>query len=69
VNGDIEDEENLHKALENAKIDSPRGPMAMSPSHEVIHNMYLRKVTNGQNKVIGIAAEQLADPGTGCKMT
>lgn len=68
VNGDLEDEESLHKAMENAKIDSPRGPMAMSPSHEVIHNVYLRKVTGGENKVVGVAVEQLADPGTGCKM-
>jgi len=68
VKGDLEDEENLHNALESAKIDSPRGPMSMSPSHEVIHNIYLRKVTGGENKVVGIAVEQLADPGTGCKM-
>lgn len=68
VKGNIEDEDNLHKALEGAKIDSPRGPISMSPSHEVIHNIYLRKVAGGQNKVVGIAAEQLADPGTGCKM-
>lgn len=68
VKGDIEDEDNLHKAMESATIDSPRGPISMSPSHEVIHNIYLRKVTGSENKVVGIAAEQLADPGTGCKM-
>jgi branched-chain amino acid transport system substrate-binding protein len=68
VKGKLEDEEALYKALESAKIDSPRGPLAMSPQHNVIHNIYLRKVTGGQNKVIGIAAEMLADPGSGCKM-
>jgi branched-chain amino acid transport system substrate-binding protein len=30
--------------------------------------MYLRRVEKGENKVIGIAAEALADPGTGCKL-
>lgn len=68
VKGDIEDEDNLHKAMESAKIESPRGPISMSPSHEVIHNIYLRKVTGSENKVVGVAAEQLADPGSGCKM-
>lgn len=68
VKGNLDDEENLHKALESAKIDSPRGPMSMSAQHNVVHNIYLRKVTGGENKVVGVAAEQLADPGTGCKM-
>jgi branched-chain amino acid transport system substrate-binding protein len=68
VKGRLDDEASLHKAMENARIDSPRGPIAMSPQHNVVHNIYLRKVTAGENKVIGTAAEQLADPGTGCKM-
>jgi branched-chain amino acid transport system substrate-binding protein len=68
VKGKIEDEANLYKAMRSAKIDSPRGPMAMSASQEVIHNIYLRRAEKGENKVIGIAAENLADPGTGCKL-
>jgi branched-chain amino acid transport system substrate-binding protein len=64
----LDDEASLHKAMETARIDSPRGPISMSPQHNVVHNIYLRKVTTGENKVIGIAAEQLADPGTGCRM-
>jgi branched-chain amino acid transport system substrate-binding protein len=68
VKGNLEDEANLHKAMENAKIESPRGPMSMTREHNVVHNIYLRKVVGTENKVIGIAAEQLADPGTGCKM-
>jgi branched-chain amino acid transport system substrate-binding protein len=69
VKGDVGNKVGLYKALESAKIDSPRGPIAFSPQHNVIHNIYLRKVMGGENKVVGIAAEQLADPGTGCKMT
>jgi branched-chain amino acid transport system substrate-binding protein len=68
VRGKIEDEANLYKAMATAKIASPRGAISMSRQHNVVHNIYLRKVTGGENKVIGIAAEQLADPGTGCKM-
>ena len=68
VKGNIEDEANLHKAIESAKIDSPRGPISMSPQHNVVHNIYLRKVAGNENKVVGIAAEQLADPGAACKM-
>ena len=68
VKGNIEDEANLYKAMRAAKIDSPRGPVTMSPSQEVVHHIYLRRAEKGLNKVIGIAAENLADPGTGCKL-
>jgi branched-chain amino acid transport system substrate-binding protein len=68
VNGDVEDEANLYKALRAAKIDSPRGPISMSPAQNVTQNIYLRRAEGGQNKVLGIAAENLADPGTGCKL-
>ena len=69
VQGKIEDEANLYKAMRGAKIDSPRGSISISPSQEVVQNIYLRKVEGGLNKVIGIAAENHADPGTGCKLT
>jgi len=68
VGGKIEDEANLYKALRAAKIDSPRGPISMSPSQNVTQNIYLRKAEGGMNKVVGVAAENLADPGTGCKL-
>ena len=66
--GKIEDEAALYKAMRGAKLDSPRGPISISPSQEVVHNIYLRRAENGLNKVIGIAAPALADPGTGCKL-
>ncbi len=66
--GNIEDEANLYKAMRAAKIDSPRGPVSISKSQEVVHNIYLRKATGGLNKVTGVAVEALADPGTGCKL-
>ena len=68
VQGKIEDEANLYKAMREAKLDSPRGPVSFSKSQEIVHNIYLRKVVGGQNKVMGIAAGALADPGTGCKL-
>ncbi|KAB2849629.1 MAG: ABC transporter substrate-binding protein [Hyphomicrobiaceae bacterium] len=69
VKGKIEDEANLYKAMRAAKIDSPRGPISFSPSQNVVHNIYLRRAEKGLNKVIGVAAPNLADPGTGCKLT
>jgi len=68
VKGDLDAEADLYKAMRAARIDSPRGPISISPSQEVVHNIYLRRVEKGQNKVVGIAAEALADPGTGCKL-
>jgi len=68
VKGDVEADKALFAAMGNAKIDSPRGTFTFSASHNPVQNIYLRQVTNGENKVIGIAAPALADPGTGCTM-
>ncbi len=69
VKGNVEDEAGLYKAMRGAKMDSPRGPISMSPAQNVTQNIYLRKVQGKENKVIGVAAEALADPGTGCKLS
>ena len=69
VKGNTDNEEVLYKAMRAAKIESPRGPISFSTSQNVVQNMYLRKVSNGQNKVMGVAAANLADPGTGCKLS
>jgi len=68
VKGDLSKKPELYKAMEGAVIDSPRGKWTMSKSHNPIQDMYLRVVEKGENKVIGVAAKALADPGTGCKM-
>jgi branched-chain amino acid transport system substrate-binding protein len=54
--------------MEGAVIDSPRGKWTMSKTHNPIQDMYLRVAEKGENKVIGVAAKALADPGTGCRM-
>lgn len=68
VRGDFGNKQALHAAMRGAEIDSPRGKWKMSPSHNPIQDMYLRRVENRENKVIGIAARAVADPGTGCRM-
>ena len=69
VGGDVEATADVIKVLETTKVpDSPRGPWAMSKAHNPIQNIYLRQVENGQQKLLGIAAEALEDPATGCKM-
>ena len=40
----------------------------MSPAQNITQNIYLRKAQGGLNKVMGVAAENLADPGTGCNL-
>ena len=52
-----------------ATIDSPRGRFRLSPQHNPVQTIYLREVRNGENRVIGVAAPNLADPGTGCHMS
>jgi branched-chain amino acid transport system substrate-binding protein len=68
VKGDLSNKKALYAAMEGATIDSPRGKWTMSKSHNPVQDMYLRVVENRENKVIGVAAKGLADPGTGCRM-
>jgi branched-chain amino acid transport system substrate-binding protein len=55
-------------AMENAKIDSPRGQWMMSKAHNPIQDIYLRKVIGRENRFNGIAHKALADPARGCKL-
>ncbi len=66
--GDFTNKKVLYGAMDGAVIDSPRGKWTMSPSHNPIQDMYLRKVENKENKVIGIAGKAVADSGAGCRM-
>ena len=55
-------------AMESAKLDSPRGLLALNKGHNPIHDSYLRKVEGKENKVIGVAVKNLTDPPRGCKL-
>lgn len=66
--GDAAAAKALAQAIRAARIDSPRGAFTLSASHNPIQTIWLREAREGQNKVIGIAAKDLADPGTDCKM-
>ncbi|MFN7307220.1 MAG: ABC transporter substrate-binding protein, partial [Acetobacteraceae bacterium] len=66
--GDISAERTLVAAMRSARIESPRGTFTLSPQHNPVQDIYLREARGGQNQVIGVAAEKLADPGTGCRM-
>jgi len=68
VKGDLSKRADLVKAIETAKIESPRGSFALSKSHNPIHDIYLRKVDGKENKVIAVAIKSLNDPPRGCKL-
>lgn len=68
VKGDMSRRAELVKAMESARIDSPRGALALSKSHNPIHDIYLRRVEGKENKVIGVAVKNLIDPPRGCKL-
>ncbi len=68
THGDADALKPLVAAMAAASIDSPRGRFKLSPQHNPVQTHYLREVRNGENRVIGIAIRDLADPGTGCKM-
>jgi branched-chain amino acid transport system substrate-binding protein len=67
VKGNVGDKAGMIKAMESAKIDSPRGQWTLSKSHNPVQDMYLRKVVGKENKVMGVAWKALADPARGCK--
>ncbi|MBT5014602.1 MAG: ABC transporter substrate-binding protein, partial [Rhodospirillaceae bacterium] len=68
VGGDTTATPEIIKAMENTIVEGPRGPWRMSPTHNPIQNIYLRRVENGRNVILGVAHEALEDPGTGCKL-
>lgn len=68
VKGDLANKKALYAAMEGATIDSPRGKWKMSPQHNPVQDIYLRRAEGGENKVIGVAAKALADSGVGCKL-
>jgi len=68
VGGDVKKRDALIKAMQTAKIDSPRGPFTLSKANNPVQDYYLRQVVNGKNKSIGVAIKGYADPATGCKM-
>jgi branched-chain amino acid transport system substrate-binding protein len=68
VKGDMSKRAELVKAMEAAKIDSPRGPLAFTKSHNPIHDIYLRKVDGKENKYVSVAVKNLTDPPRGCKL-
>ncbi|MFN3830281.1 MAG: ABC transporter substrate-binding protein [Tepidimonas ignava] len=68
VGGDLGNKKAVQTAMENAVIDSPRGPWRMSKAHNPIQDIYLRQVRGRDNKVIGVAAKAVEDPAPNCRM-
>ena len=71
VKGDISKKKEMIKAMEAAKLDSPRGPLRLNRAHNPIHDHYLRKVVGNENRVMGVAVKALDDDPTitaMCKM-
>lgn len=68
VKGDINNRQEMIKAMESARIDSPRGTFTLSKAHNPVQDFYLRQSRGMENKVLDVAIKGLADPARGCKM-
>jgi len=68
VNGDFSKRADMVKAMEAAKIDSPRGAFTLSKAHNPVQDIYLRKSEGRDNKLVDTVVKGLADPARGCKM-
>ena len=67
VGGDVSRKAEFATAVEQAKIDSPRGAFTISKAHNPVQDVYLRKVVGKENKLDGVAIKGLADPARGCR--
>jgi branched-chain amino acid transport system substrate-binding protein len=68
VKGDTGARAEMIQAMEKAEIASPRGKLRFSPSHNPIHDVYLREGVKRENRVIRVAAKDQSDPAEGCSM-
>jgi len=68
VDGDTSKKEEMIQAMQSAELDSPRGPLSFSESHNPVMNMYIREARGDQNVMVGMAVEALADPSPDCEM-
>lgn len=68
VKGDTKKKVEMIKAMENAKLESPRGPLSFSKSHNPIQDMYARVALGNQNVMTDVIVNALADPSPDCKI-
>ena len=52
-------------AIEQARIDRPRGEFTLSKAHKPEQNIYLRQLVGKENKLVGVASKALAGPARG----
>lgn len=68
VKGDTKKKAEMIKAMESAKLDSPRGPLSFSKSHNPIQDMYVRVARGNENVMTDVIVKGLVDPSPDCKM-
>ena len=68
VKGDMTRKAEVIKAMEAARVDSPRGAFTLSRAHNPVQDFYLRKVDGRENKLSSVAVKSLADPARGCRL-
>ncbi|MEQ8695315.1 MAG: ABC transporter substrate-binding protein, partial [Bauldia litoralis] len=68
VKGDSGAIKEMIATMEAAKLKSPRGNISFSKAHNVVQDIYLRKVVKGEQQLVGVVAKQLADPAQGCRL-
>jgi branched-chain amino acid transport system substrate-binding protein len=67
VKGDTKKKAEMIKAMESAKIDSPRGPLSFSKSHNPVQDYYVRVARGNQNVMTDTVIKGLVDPSPDCK--
>ena len=68
VKGDTRKKAEIYKAIEISKIDSPRGSLTFSKSHNPIQDFYVRVARGNQNVMTDTIVKGLVDPSPDCKL-
>lgn len=68
VKGDTRKKAEMIKAMESAKLDSPRGPLSFSKSHNPVQDYYVRVARGNENIMTDTVVKALADPSSDCKV-
>jgi len=68
VGGDVSRKADFAAAIRGATIHSPRGDFTMSRAHNPVQDIYLRQVSDKENRVVEVASAALADPARGCTL-
>ena len=66
--GDTSKKTEMINAMASAKLNSPRGPLSFSKSHNPVQDYYVRVARGNENVMTDVIVKGLVDPSPDCKL-